>query len=409
MVLVALLIEGGQIQMPTNANFAHLMYTNNMMSKLEKERMLYESLESNSSDKDFVISFHDYFSFIINDGLDLCAHLNEPIKERAGELARLDNIYAEIIVSLNIVIEGVEIFLGKKNLLNDPIFEDRLRDAKRLISNTTGLIGGERLDSIYFEVSDIMKRLLELGFDKELSKYVRKGKNLKLNPEDIIAFEKRKQFIIDKNNFNNKESRSLAGIFFKLVMLYKDISEAEKSNGEKIKIETIFEDMAKGIMSTEYRQLISGEISKSAYFSRDEYLPEIKRFHQSIVMNNQDADKKENEFKAIFYLKGTDIYHYTIGKLSYKLNGLEDPKYIKMFKNIITYMPIEKEKIRISELEKNVNKKDKCGISYRSNIGKNSTSFNDFLKKNGVKNIHPSKGVPIISATDEYITFHNKL
>lgn len=112
---------------------------------------------------------------------------------------------------------------------------------------------------------------------------------------------------------------------------------------------------------------------------------------------------------AIFYLKGNDIYHYKIGRLTYKPRGLNDPKYIKAFKNVIRYMPLDRKIIRIKELESVMDKQDKIGQNYRMNIGKSARSFKGFLIKNGVINSHPVHKEVIIAATDEYITFHNFL
>lgn len=395
--------------MPINANFLDNMYNNKMMSKISKETILYESLKGKLNDKDFIISFNDYFSFILNDCVDICAHLNESIEERTKEKNSLDNLYTEIITNVKDFVKDVERFLEKENLQNDPIFKDRIKDTKSLIDNTTYVLGGERLDSIQSEMSDIARRLLELGFEKELSKYVRIDRSSKLNPEDIIALEKRKQFITEKSNFNKKDIRSLAGVFLRLGELYINMGKAENSKGDKIKLETIFEDLDKRNKDIEYSKLMSGVISEGSYFRRDRYISDIERFHQSIVMNNPEVNKEVDKMKDIFYLKGDDVYHYEIGKLDYELNGLKDPKYIKMFKNVLNYMPVQKNKVRISELEKNINKKDKCGTNYRTNLGKSAKPFNNFLYDNGIKNIHPEKGVPIISATDEYITFYKKI
>lgn len=380
-----------------------------MEQKIQKEKILYETLIKTNSDKDFIASFHDYFSFISKEGIELCYHLNGLIEERNKEKEKIESLYTEIITSVKEAIKNLEIFIKKKNLENDSIIEDRLRDAKSLINNTTYVLGGERLDSIQSEMYDIARRFLDLGFGKELSKYVRKDKNSKLNPEDIIALEKRNQYITDKNNFIKKDACSLTGVFFRLVELYINIDKAENSSGNKIRIEKFFEDLSERNKETEYTKLVSGNILDGLYFKKDKYISDIERFHQSIVLNNLETDKKENKAGSIFYLKDTNIYHYKIGKLSYKMNGLKEPKYIQMFKNIITYIPSQKDKIRISELEKSINKKDKCGINYRINIGKNAKPFNNFLKKNGVKNIHPETKEPILSATDEYITFYNKI
>jgi hypothetical protein len=40
---------------------------------------------------------------------------------------------------------------------------------------------------------------------------------------------------------------------------------------------------------------------------------------------------------AVFYIKGEDIYRHEIGRLRYKLRGVNEPKYIKAFKNVIRY------------------------------------------------------------------------
>ena len=142
---------------------------------------------------------------------------------------------------------------------------------------------------------------------------------------------------------------------------------------------------------------MSGEIRTGSFFDRDKYISDVERFHQSIVFSNSEIDTEENKTGEIFSLKDDDIYHYEIGRLHYDKNGLKEPKYIQMFKNVITYMPKQKNKVRISELEKNINKKDQCGINYRVNLGKSAKPFNNFLKKNGAKNIHPEKKVPVIS------------
>lgn len=392
-----------------NANKCQFWYTEDMEQKLQKEQILYETLIRTKSDKDFIVSFHDYFYFILKEGIELCHHINEPIKERNEDKKKLESLYTEIITSTKEAIKSLEIFLKKENLERDPIFEDRLMDAKSLINNTTYVLGGERLDSIHSEMSDITRRLGELGFEKELSKYVKKDKNSKLNPEDIIVLEKTKQFIIDKNNFNKKDARSLAGVLTRLMELYVDIEKTENSMGNKIRVEKLFEDLYERNKDLEYTKLMSGNLLKGSHFTRDKYLSDIERFHQSIIINNLETDKKENKTGVIFYLKGNDIYHYKIGKLSYKMNGLKEPKYIKMFKNIITYMPDKKYLVRVGELEKNINKKDKCGDNYRVNLGKSAKSFNNFLKKNGVKNINPNTKEIIINATDQYITFCNIL
>jgi len=379
------------------------------MNLLAKEKILYEILASKTNDKDFIVCFHDYFSFIIEEGLELCVHLSEPMSERNGSKVRIHNLYKEIIVSVEDFIKNIEKFLKKENLEDDFIFQDRLHDTKSLIEGTSYVFNGERLDSIYSEMSDMTRRLRELGFEKELSKYVNKDRHSKLNTDDIIALEKRKLFITEKNNFNKKDIRSLAGVFVRLSNLYAEINKAESSTESRIDMETFLEDLEERNRNEEYTKLMSGKMKVGSFFNRDKYVSDIERFHQSIVVNNTEIVAEENKTGDIFLLKGNDIYHYGVGRLHYDKNGLKEPKYIQMFKNVITYMPDQKDKVRISELEKNISKKDQCGKNYRVNLGKSAKPFNNFLNKNGVKNIHPEKKIPIISVTDEYITFYNKI
>jgi len=226
-----------------------------MAQNLSKERILYETLVSKTNDKDFIVSFHDYFSFILEESIELCIHLNEPLNERNEDKKKLEALYGEIIVPVKDFVKNIEKFLKEEGLEDDFIFNDRLQDTKSLIAGTTYVLGGERLDSIYSEMSDITKRLRDLGFEKELSKYVNKDKNSKLNTDDIIALEKRKLFITEKNNFNKKDIRSLGGVFIRLSNLYANIVKAESSTEDKIDMETFLEDLEERNRNNEYKNL----------------------------------------------------------------------------------------------------------------------------------------------------------
>jgi hypothetical protein len=377
------------------------------MQKIQKEKILYESLINKASDKDFMISFHDYFSFIEKEGISLCSHLNEPIKERNKDEEHLEKMYAEIIKSIKDFIKNIETFLKKEKLENDFIFQDRIKDAKGLVDNTTQVLGGNRLDSIHSELSDITRRLKELGFEKELEKYVNKDRHSRLNTEDIIAFKKRKQFNSDLNIFQKKDARSLAGVFVRLLTLYAEINKIEGSGEIKINIDTFLSDLGERNKNVEYTKLVSGELTDGRYFKKENYISDVERFHQSIVVNN--IEEEASDKKEIFYLKGDDIYHYKIGLLDYKENGVKDPKYIKVFKNIIKHMPLDKKRIRVEEFEKLLPKNLRVGNVYRDNLGSIGLSFHNFLKRNGVHNVHPKNKKPIIKVTKDYINFLNKI
>jgi hypothetical protein len=156
---------------------------------------------------------------------------------------------------------------------------------------------------------------------------------------------------------------------------------------------------------------MSGEINQGTYYKKEKYISDIERIHKYIILNNLQTEpkQKEEDIGHIFSIEGDHIHHYKIGLLNYRKSGLKDPKYIQMFKNIITYMPAGTSRIRVSELERIIPKKEQTGTNYRNNLGRNAVSFNNFLKKNGAKNSHPKLKTKIIDVTDEYITFNNKI
>jgi len=152
------------------------------------------------------------------------------------------------------------------------------------------------------------------------------------------------------------------------------------------------------------------ELLEDCYIKPQDRVHKVEVINPSVFLNT----KEENTLvaisttkNAVFYLKGDDIYHHEIGRLRYKLRGVNEPKYIRAFKNVIRYMPAGRKVIRITELENVIDKKDRIGKNYRMNIGKSARSFRNFLAKNGVLNINPIDKETVIAATDEYITFHN--
>ena len=382
------------------------MYTNKMISKLKKEQILYESLINKASDKDFMISFHDYFSFIEKEGIGLCSHLNEPIKERNKDEDTLKNLYIEILSSVTKFIKDIELFLKKEGLEKEFLFEDRLRDAKSYLNSAIRVMSVSMLDSIHSEMVDVTRELKKLGFEKELEKYVNKDRHARLNTEDIIAFEKRKQLSSDINIFHKKDARSLAGVFVRLLTLYAEINKMEGVGEIKINIDTFLSDLGERNKNTEYMKLISGELTNGKYFKKENYLSDVERFHQSIVMNN--AEEEISDKKEILYLEGDDIYHYKKGKLKQTKRGAKEYKYIIMLKNIIRYMPTKTSEISIKNFEKNVPKDRSVGTEYRSNLISKG-SFDKFLADNNLKNSHPDTEEKILHITDTYIYFNNNL
>ena len=63
-------------------------------------------------------------------------------------------------------------------------------------------------------------------------------------------------------------------------------------------------------------------------------------------------------------------------------------------------MPVGKN--RISELEKEIDINDRVGEKYRNNLGKSAKSFNGFLKKNGIQNVHPKRNGSTIDVESSF-------
>jgi len=82
-----------------------------MNTILDKEKMLYDALASKTSDKDFIISFHDYFSFILSELSNLCVHLYAPMIEHGEEVERLEKVYKEMTEGVANALNEIELFL----------------------------------------------------------------------------------------------------------------------------------------------------------------------------------------------------------------------------------------------------------------------------------------------------------
>ena len=381
-----------------------------MEQKLQKEKILYDTVANSPSDKDFFIGFHAYFTFILSDGNDLIIdQIAQQFISRRDEEKSIEAIKDRVLKNSTKLLDNLENISEKLGFKSNGALQEEIRSTKSLLNGTTHVFGGEFLNSLYDDLYDILKRLFDLGYQKEIEPFVELSSSSTI--KDIIALKERKEYFYKRDNFFKKDARTDEGALYRLMRLFQEINVLENTdfNSLPIDIKNIFRVHSARKMNSEYTKLMSGEIKQGVYYRKERYMPDIERIHNFIILNNFQSEQKENKTGSIFSLKGNDIYHYEIGKLSYKMTGLKEPKYIKMFKNIITYMSNQKDKIRVSELEKNINKKDKCGNNYRINLGKSAKSFNNFLKKNGVKNIHPDKKVPILSVTDEYITFYNKL
>jgi hypothetical protein len=381
-----------------------------MKSLLAKEKILYDTVANSLSDKDFFIGFHAYLTFILSDGDKLIIdQIAEKFISRIDEEKSIEAIKDGIVANATKLLDELVIISEKLGLQDHPVLQEEISSTRSLLTGSTHIFGGEFLNSLYDDLFDILKRISDLGYQKEIEPFVELSHSFAI--KDINALKERKSYFHKRGSFLKKDARTEEGAFSRLITLFKEISVLENIdfNSLQIDFKNVFRIHAARKMNNEYSKLMSGEIQQGSYYKKEKYMPDIEHVHNFIVLNNLDMQIKEKYSNKIFYIQNDNIFHHEIGLLHYEMNGLKEPKYIQMFKNIITYMPEQKDKVRISELEKHINKKDQHGANYRINLGKSAKSFNNFLKKNGVKNIHPEKKVPVLSVTDEYITFHNKI
>lgn len=378
---------------------------------LAKEKILYDTVANSPSDKDFFINFHTYFFFLLDDGNKLILdHIAEQFVSRAKELESIGKIKSDIIENATKLINELQNISNELGLQDNSVLQEEIRETKSLLGGTTHVLGGEFLNSLYDDLNDVLQRMLDLGYQKEIEHFVEISSS---RVKEISALKNIKEYINKRDNFYKKDARTDEGALNRLIILFQEIHELETTdfNSLSTDIKNVFRTHAVRKMNAEYSSLMSGKIDEGVFYKKAKYMPDVERIHNFVILNNLQLENQKSAKGSdkIFYIENDNIFHHEIGLLHYEKNGLKEPKYIQMFKNVITYMPEQKDKVRISELEKNINKKDKCGINYRVNLGKNATSFNNFLTKNGVKNIHPEKKAPILSATDEYITFYNKI
>lgn len=383
-----------------------------MKNLLAKEKILYDTVANSSSDKDFFIGFHSYFTFILGGGDKVIIdQIAEKFISRIEEEKSIEAIKDKIVVEATKLLDELIIVSKKLGLQDNQILQEEIQSTKSLLIGSTHVFGGEFLNSLYDDFFDILKRMSDLGYQKEIDSFVELSPSSAI--KDIHAMKERKDYFHKRDSFLKKDARTEEGSLSRLMNLFKEISVLENTdfNSLQVDISNVFRIHAARKMNNEYSKLMSGEIQQGVYYKKEKYMPDIERIHNFIVLNSLDIknEEKGKDSNKIFFVKNDNIFHHEIGLLHYEKNGLKEPKYIQMFKNIITYMTEDKDKVRISELEKHINKKDQHGANYRVNLGKSAKSFNNFLKKNGVKNIHPEKKVPILSVTDEYITFHNKI
>lgn len=343
---------------------------------LKKENILYDSVMNKESDRDSLSAFHDYTSFLSDEGIPLINHVNPSIKERNKEEKEYQDLYIDILKKIKEDTLELEKFIKKLGLEEDIVLKERFQCLFSFLEGNTISIGVEALENPNMDFNDILRKLDELGYRKEISKYIILSTSSTPFIKDSVTFKDKKKYYSLKEAFAKKHSTSLIGALISIMRVLGEINNSESTT----------------------------------VFPRNSYIGDLEKVHNSIKINNLDSViKGDVSGNQIFFMKGEEIHHYEIGLLTYNLINTKDPKYISMFKNIIRYMPLGKKRIRVGEFEKLMLKNERVGDVYRDNLGNIGKPFRNFLKKNGVHNVHPNTKKPVIKVTKEYIDFHNML
>ncbi|MCB9809349.1 hypothetical protein H6776_03065 [Candidatus Nomurabacteria bacterium] len=344
-----------------------------MNQLLQQEKILFDSVMNKETDKDTASAFYDYATFLSGTGVPLVAHLQTQVKEYQNEIAEYEQLYVDIFEKIKTDTQKLKKLVKKLELENDPLFIDRFNDLQNFIDGNWAVSRLTCFDNVRLDYMDILRKLDDLGYNKEIEPYTIVFSSHNQKPKDAYAFEDRKRYYSLLKAFDKKHSQSVVGALTRTMGTLVDLNNPE----------------------SEYS------------YTRSSLVAHVDKVHNSIVLNNPGVTKKADSNSKIFWIDGDDIYHYKNGKLTYNIRHTSDPKYIQMFKNIIRYMPQGKNRIRVSEFEKLMPRKDRVGDVYKSNLGNSGTSFHRFLKKNGVHNTHPKSKDPIIKVTKNYINFYN--
>lgn len=340
---------------------------------LKKEEILFNSVMNKKSNKDTISALSDYMNFITNEGQSLLMHLGTSLVEYQKEQKEIELLYETIYNKIKKSTRKLEKEVIKLDLNEDVILKDRLHDLNTFLDGNVISIGIEPLESPYMEYMDILRRLNELGHKELIKDDIIWSSGSEPYIKDSTTFKDRKSYYELKNNFHNKHSRTVIGALMNIVEIYQSLQN-------------------------------------NTQHAREKYIANIEKVHNSIKLEyiKEDLEKPIGD-NVIFYIKNNDIYHHEIGKLEYRKRGLNDPKYIKAFKNVIRYFPVSKNKMSMSEFKNKIHKNDIIDCDYRTTLGKSARSFNGFLKKNNVVNINFKNSKKVLDVTDAYITFYNSL
>jgi len=142
-----------------------------MQTLLQKEELLYKTAASQSTNWDFSAALVDYFSFISEEGISLLKHLNKEVSERSKKEEVLEQQWAELDQEFHQTYNKLDKLVTKLKLQDDYYIQDRMSDFHSLLDRTQ-FSGGSRYDSIISEYSDVLRKLEELGYVKEIHQFI---------------------------------------------------------------------------------------------------------------------------------------------------------------------------------------------------------------------------------------------
>ncbi len=384
-----------------------------MNSLLKKEKILYNTMFSHVSDKRFVIAFQDYVGFLAEHGTDLLLHLGEELTDRNERQKILEKQQTDLTKEIIDIQERFNQIADELNIKEDNVITSSLQDLSSLIDGSTVLFGGNRFYSMQSEIFDFIRRLIELGHTIEAREFLDheiKSTN-DLRDKNIPIRAKIQTCVLAEEVFNRQDMTSLAGALQRILDGYREIAYLTNTSPKfEATTENFLSKLVENRWNREFSELMSGELNRSDHFGRRRFAGDLERIHNSILLNNDEHETKQELPKTIFSIKDGNIYHHSKPeKLTYKLRGEGDPTYIKLFKNILKYMPANQEKISIKKFKELLPSEERSADKYRSNVGKSAKSFHNFLRENGVDNLRPDTREMVLEATDDYITFRNNL
>ncbi len=385
---------------------------------LQKEHALYERVILSQTDREFLVSFCDYMNFLKIDGATLVSGITVETNNFLSEKNDLNTLEKSIIDKIQKLTTTLEKKTKALGIFNEKEINWDFFDIKTKLNGNSSDINLSPLKIDYGDISmdlgDIVQKVIDLGFEKNVQTLFKQGKRSGVEmsiSKDIEDFVNKEDFYTKR--YTKSITQSLDFLKEKNTLFEEfDLKpSAPKINtdeySEKRSMEylntKIFEKIHTKQEYNDYVGILTEKTAELSVIPKTDITNHLQRIHFYIQDNNQ-GETIEHVSKKVFFVKNNRIHHYNKGELSYQI---KEPKYIKILRRIVEHFPEGDTRIKISDFEKKFPKSNRFGKDYRLNVGRNSTSFQGFLKRNNIENIHPKNKKPILEATDAYIIFNN--